>query len=161
MPERYRSCVDVHLILRQGDRVLLGERQNTGFADGYYHLPSGHLEADESATDALVREAEEEIKVGVDSSDVVFVHLMHHQTNEGRVALFFEVTKWRGQPTNCELTKCVGLNWFDLDSLPERIVPYAGEALKHYATGTKYSECGWHEAGDDLPPTAHRYSNIR
>jgi len=34
---RYRACVDVHLILRCGEEILLGKRQNTGFADGSWH----------------------------------------------------------------------------------------------------------------------------
>ena len=29
MDGRYRSCIDVHLILRVGDRILLGERRDT------------------------------------------------------------------------------------------------------------------------------------
>ncbi|WP_267965842.1 hypothetical protein [Streptomyces sp. NRRL F-5053] len=40
---RYTSCVDLHLLLRDEQRrVLLGRRQNTGFADGAWHLPSVH-----------------------------------------------------------------------------------------------------------------------
>jgi 8-oxo-dGTP diphosphatase len=31
---RYRACIDVHLTLRRGEEILLGQRQNTGFADG-------------------------------------------------------------------------------------------------------------------------------
>jgi hypothetical protein len=34
---RYRACVDVHLILRCGEEILLGQRQNTRFADGSWH----------------------------------------------------------------------------------------------------------------------------
>lgn len=48
---RYTAHVDLHLILRDTDgRVLMGQRQNTGWADGQLGLPSGHLEDGESAT---------------------------------------------------------------------------------------------------------------
>ncbi|MGH3979608.1 MAG: NUDIX domain-containing protein [Pseudonocardiaceae bacterium] len=61
---RYRACIDVHLILRRGEQILLGQRRNnTGFAEGAWHLPSGHAEDGESATAALIREAAEEIGV--------------------------------------------------------------------------------------------------
>ncbi|HEY6314153.1 MAG TPA: NUDIX domain-containing protein [Streptosporangiaceae bacterium] len=50
---RYKVTGDVHLVLLDDDgRVLLGRRKNTGFADGCYHLPAGHLEAGESVIDA-------------------------------------------------------------------------------------------------------------
>jgi ADP-ribose pyrophosphatase YjhB (NUDIX family) len=140
---RYRSCIDVHLILRDGDRILLGERRDTGFCDGFFHLPSGHLEDGESAVAALVREAEEEIGVAVEGPDVRFVHLMHHRTNEGRVALFFEVGRWRGDPENREPDKCAGLRWFPIGDLPTRIIPYAADALRCYAAGVGYTERGW------------------
>ncbi len=48
MAERQRVHVDAHLILRRGDEILLGQRQNTGWCDGYWHLPAGHSEGQES-----------------------------------------------------------------------------------------------------------------
>lgn len=143
MSARYRSCIDVHLILRHGEQVLLGQRHNTGWSDGHWHLPSGHTESGESATTALIRESAEEIGITIADADVRFVHLMHHHTNEGRVALFFEVTRYTGQPVNREPDKCAGWDWFPLDALPDPVVGYAATALAHYAKGETYSEHGW------------------
>jgi 8-oxo-dGTP pyrophosphatase MutT (NUDIX family) len=140
---RYRACVDVHLILRRGERVLLGQRQNTGFADGSWHLPSGHTEDGESATAALIREADEEIGVRIDPAEVRFVHLMHHRTGSGRIALFFEVTRWHGEPDNREPDKCVRWDWFPLTELPADMIPYAAQALTHYTKGDAYAERNW------------------
>ncbi|MEV5837641.1 NUDIX domain-containing protein [Nocardia sp. NPDC052112] len=64
-PQRHKVTGDVHLLLRRGSEVLFGQRRNTGFEDGAWHLPSGHLEADESVVDALIREAREEIGVAI------------------------------------------------------------------------------------------------
>ncbi|MET8427744.1 NUDIX domain-containing protein [Nocardia sp. NPDC004860] len=36
-----------------------------GYEDGAWHLPSGHLEADESVVAALIREADEQIGVRI------------------------------------------------------------------------------------------------
>jgi ADP-ribose pyrophosphatase YjhB (NUDIX family) len=140
---RYTVCVDVHLILRRGDDILLGRRQNTGFADGCWHLPAGHAEDGESASAALVREAAEEIGVRIDPGDVRFVHLMHHRTDTGRIAVFFEVTRWTGEPMNTEPDKCAGWKWFPLGALPEQMIVYAEQALNHYADGQTYAERGW------------------
>ncbi|MEU1355322.1 NUDIX domain-containing protein [Streptomyces cinnamoneus] len=140
---RYTSCVDLHLLLRDGDKVLLGERKNTGFMDGAFHFPSGHLEEGEAATAGTVREAAEEIGVTVDPGDLTLVHVMHHRTNEGRTAFFFETTRWSGEVENREPDKCAGWSWFALDALPEKMIPYAADALRHITKGTLYSERGW------------------
>lgn len=143
MAERQRVCVDVHLILRRGDDILLGQRQNTGWGDGCWHLPSGHGEHRESATATLVREAAEEIGVQINPGDARFVHLLHHWTESGRMALFFEVTRWTGEPVNSEPDKCAGWDWFPLCALPEPMIAYAAQAMADYAKGTVYAERGW------------------
>jgi mutator protein MutT len=140
---RYRACIDVHLILRRGGQILLGRRCNTGFADGAWHLPSGHTEDGEPATAALIRESAEEIGVTIDPVEVRFVHLMHHRTDSGRIALFFEVTRWDGEPVNREPDKCAGWDWFALTDLPTDMIPYAAQALAHHAKGEVYADRGW------------------
>jgi 8-oxo-dGTP diphosphatase len=142
--QRYKSNVDLHLILRDGTGgVLLGERRNTGWADGHLGLPSGHLEDGESATAGAVREGEEEIGVLIKPEDLVLVHLMHHHTDSGRVALFFQATTWTGEIVNREPDKCAGWDFVPLDALPGTVVPYVAEALRHASVGVAYSERGW------------------
>lgn len=142
--QRYKSCIDLHLILRDGQgRVLLGERRNTGWADGQLGLPSGHLEDGEPATAGIVREAEEETGVLIKPEDLVLVHLMHHHTDAGRVALFFQATTWSGEIVNREPDKCAGWTFVPPEDLPTNVVPYIAEALAHYTAGAAYSERGW------------------
>src|SRR4051812_23749050 len=143
MAERQRAQVDAHLILRGGDQILLGQRQNTGWCDGYWHVPAGHGEDRESATATLVREATEEIGVEIDPADARFAHLVHHWTGSARAAVFFEVTRWRGEPANSEPDKCTGWQWFPLSALPEPMIEYAAQAIAHYVKGEPYSERGW------------------
>lgn len=143
MSLRYSCCVDLHLILRRHRQVLLGRRIGTGFADGMYGVPSGHLEDGEAVTAGLIREAAEETGVVVEAADLRFVHAMHHHTDEGRIALFFEAWKWTGDILNREPDKCAGWRWFDLRGLPGPIVTYLAEALLKIAEGIPYSERGW------------------
>lgn len=141
---RYTSYTDLHLILHDPDgRVLLGQRQNTGFADGRLGLPSGHLEDGESATTGMAREAEEEIGVLVKTDDLRLVHLMHHHTDSGRLALFFEASGWAGEITNTEPDKCVSWSFIDPGNPPAEIIPYVAKALRHIVSGQIYSEGGW------------------
>ena len=147
---RYRAVVDVHLLLLRNGQVLLGERQHTGYEDGKFHLPAGHLEAGESLVDALRREAREELGVRIDPADVTLAHLLHHHSaasGQGRVAVFFAVRRWQGEPQNLEPDKCARLAWFSLDRLPSNLVPYARHALAQVTASVPFSLYGW-EHGD-------------
>lgn len=141
MSNRYKSCIDLHLVLRDGQgRVLLGERRNTGYMDGTHHFLAGHLEDGEPARRGMLREALEE--AGIVPEDMLLVHVMHHHTDSGRLALFYEATRWNGKITNREEDKCVGWRWFAPDALPQ-MIPYAAEALAHITKGVFESERGW------------------
>lgn len=142
-PPRHKVTGDVHLVLRRGSEVLFGQRQNTGFEDGAWHLPSGHLEADESVIDALIREAEEEIGVIIKSEDVHFAHIMHNSSSGGRMAFFFIVRAWKGDPENREPEKCTELHWFSADELPDHMIDYCREAMEHIAHSRSFSVYGW------------------
>jgi 8-oxo-dGTP diphosphatase len=141
---RFQLIADVHLVLVDSDgRVLLGRRQNTGFADGAFHLPSGHLEAGESVVAALIREAREETGLTIGPEQVEFAHVMHDGEGAGRVHFFFFVRQWSGTPVNREPDKCSELGWFAFDQLPEPIVAYCRAALTHIAAGQQFSLYGW------------------
>src|SRR5450631_2363193 len=99
---RFKLTSDVHLVLLDGDKVLFGLRRNTGFEDGAYHLPSGHLEAGESVVQAIIREAKEEVGVTIAPENVEFSHVMHNSSSGGRAAFFFSVRRWEGVPENRE-----------------------------------------------------------
>lgn len=144
MSDRFRSFVDLHVIVRdEAGRVLLGRRQNTGWGDGQWGLPSGHLESGESAGTGAAREAREELGITIDPADLVLVHLLHHRTDSGRVALFFEAAGWGGEVVNAEPHKCREWRWFDTGELPGQTVPYIRHSLVHCLTGSAYSERGW------------------
>lgn len=139
----FRITGDVHLVLTENDRVLFGLRQNTGYEDGSYHLPSGHLEDGESLVVALIREAKEEIGVSILPEAVEFSHVMHNSSGGGRVAFFFVVRTWDGEPENREPDKCAGLRWFSLSALPDQMIGYCRTALASINAGQQFSLYGW------------------
>lgn len=141
--QRFSLIVDVHLFLIKDNKILLLLRKNTGYMDDFYHVPAGHLDGGERIVDALIRESKEEVGIDIKAKDVKFVHVMHHKSNNERAAFFFEVEKWQGEIKNMEPDKCAGLEWFSLSSLPNNIVPYAKEAMKHYLDKKIFSHYGW------------------
>ena len=60
--KRVSVNVTVALILISDNNVLLMKRCNTGYEDGKYALPAGHIEEGESLKTAMVRETSEEIR---------------------------------------------------------------------------------------------------
>jgi 8-oxo-dGTP diphosphatase len=138
----------VYLLLVKNDRVLLSRRFNTGFMDGLYGFPAGHLRDDEETlSEAMVREAMEEIGVDITKEDLKLVHVMHRKQtelgDERRINLFFVAKRWKGKPRIMEPDKCDDVRWFELDRLPENTIPYVGQAIACFKKNTKYSEFGF------------------
>jgi 8-oxo-dGTP diphosphatase len=98
--DRYRSVVDVYVLLRRPDgMILLLERSGTGYADGQLCPPSGHLETGESVIDCAAREASEEVGVDISPADLAFTHVVHppqpRRPGAHRVLLHRHPVVWR------------------------------------------------------------------
>lgn len=138
--KRTGASVNAYLILKQQDRVLFQLRKNTGYCDGMWSLMAGHVEDGESATDGLIREANEELGIELIPSDLKVVHVMHRRSNRFNVDVFFECTTWRGTIQNREPEKCECIEFFSLDQLPTNMVDYNRTVFQN---NNFYSEEGW------------------
>jgi len=146
--DRPKVIPTVYLILVKGSKILLSRRYNTGFQDGQYSFPAGHPSCDNEALHhTMIREAEEEIGIKIDPRDLELVHVMHRRqtepTNERRINLFFAVKKCKGKPRIMEPNKCDDLRWFELNSLPDNMIPYIKQAVNCFQRNEKYSEYGF------------------
>ena len=129
--EWFRMLVAVHLILEQGGLILLLRRSNTGYEDGKWSLPAGHIEASETATAAMKREASEEL--GIHVSKLCFAHVMHKRDpvdEQERVDFFFRSSTWQGTLENCEPHKCSELGWYAPKALPHDTIGYVRAAIQ-------------------------------
>ena len=59
---------------------------------------------------------------------------------------FFFVKTWQGEPKIGEPEKCDELRWFDINNLPEQIIPDRRVVIKNFINGITYSEMGWNLA---------------
>jgi 8-oxo-dGTP diphosphatase len=137
------ATLNVYLILRREDAILLSMRTNTGYYDEYYGLVSGHVEEAESATSAMIREAEEEIGILIHPIDLNVCHTMHRKTDRNNVDLFFACSSWAGDIINKEPKKCAALEFHTLHALPQQTIPYIEQALRASFRDCRYSEEGW------------------
>lgn len=149
-PGRHKEVVDVHLILRRGDEVLLARRAGTGYGDGLLNLPSGHVEPGEDVRTAVIREAREEIGLTLTPDDVSAELVLQHRGPGGaaRIGWFFEAAYGAGgEPFNAEPDKCDELSWHGVAALPDDMVAYCRAALEAWRAGERFA-LHWQEAGD-------------
>ena len=137
---RAKFPVTVHLWFFREDQILLSRRFNTGYADGQYSVPAGHLDGGETVMDAAAREAEEEVGLQLHPGDMSFSTVMHRMEEEERVDFFVQVHQWQGEPFNAEPDKCDDLCWVDVHQLPVNVVPYVRQALRNHLAGIPFDE---------------------
>jgi mutator protein MutT len=139
--ERFKITPSVYLILIKDNKILLSRRHNTGYFDGHYSFPAGHLDGNETLKQAMVREAKEEIGVFLNPADLGLVHTMNRKISDNeRVDFFFTVRQWEGEPRIMEFNKCDDLSWFEFDNLPKNIIPYIKQAIDSFLNNIIYSE---------------------
>ncbi|MFT4110121.1 NUDIX domain-containing protein [Propionicimonas sp.] len=142
MPSRFQVIPAAYvLFVRRRDgvsEILLQLRSGTGYMDGYWATAAaGHVEPGESVVDAAVREAAEELGVW----DLVLRPLCAMHRRQGsdpvgqRVDYFLLAESWKGEPAIQEPAKCADLRWYDLASLPDRVVPHESYVFSRYAQG--------------------------
>lgn len=135
-----------HLLLEDdGGSLLMIRRFNTGYQDGNYSVIAGHIEPDESAREAMRREAREEADIDVEVENLECVHTMHRHKSDGttKLDLFFHCTRWSGEITNAEPHKCDEMAWTPRAELPPNTVPYIRAAINAIDSGHRFSEFGW------------------
>lgn len=141
--KRFCLLSAVHLFLIRGRYVLLLRRFNTGYEDGSYSVPAGHLDGGEPIKKAMIREAQEEIGIEIDPQRLEVVGVMHRLSGDERIDWFLATNRWEGTITNCEPDRCDDVRWFSIDALPDNMIPYVRRALENYGQGRWFDSFGW------------------
>ena len=127
------------------DEVLLLRRANTNYMDGKWDFAgSGHVEAGETASQAVCRELLEETGLVAQPEDTVFLHLSHRVKEPTYYDIYFEIRQWTGEPAIREPEKCSAMSWFPVDDLPRDMIPNRRRAFLLARTGVAYSETLYH-----------------
>lgn len=145
MQERHKAVPAVYLMLEKDGKYLLCRRFQTGYQDGNYNLPSGHLEALELPTVGLIREAKEEIGIDLQPDDVKFVHVSCRPDFDGsgdRIDFFFWAKTWAGEVVNAEPDKCDDMRWLSPEDFPANMTPHVRSAFEDVLAGVPFREHG-------------------
>jgi len=135
----------VHLFLMKDREILLLRRYNTGYEDGNYSVPAGHMEGGEEVKQAAIREAREECGIRISPEDLQVVGVMHRKSDDERIDFFLATSRWSGEIINAEPDKCDQLVWSDVSQLPENTIPYVRQAIANYCSGDWFDSYGWKE----------------
>lgn len=144
--ERFKMNAFVALILRKNDTILLIRRFNTGSGDGFYSCAGGGVDGNEPITQAMIREADEELGIKLKKENLKIVHVVHSKQRDGAnesMGFFLEATEWEGEPQNMEPHKHDDVAWFSINSLPQNIFPRLIHVIKMMDEKIFYSEYGW------------------
>jgi 8-oxo-dGTP pyrophosphatase MutT (NUDIX family) len=140
---RFKLLGAVHLFLLREGQVLLLRRFNTGYEDGKYSVPAGHLDGGEEVKAATIREAYEEAGVRIDPADLTVVGVMHRRSDEERVDIYLNEIRSSGAISNAEPHKFEELAWLPLDQLTGNVIPYVRRALENVRRGVWFDSFGW------------------
>ncbi len=140
--DAFSLAMVVFVLLMKDEHVFLIRRAHTGYADGLYTLPGGHVHQGESLRDAAVREAKEEVGVDFQVEDLSYVHALYRPKGERAfLASCFVVSKWEGTARNAEPEAADAAAWFPLHALPEEgMLPYVSHLLEGVKQGQFLSE---------------------
>lgn len=137
--ERHKIVAAVYAIIIKNGKILLSLRENTGFMDGWYSLVAGHVEADETVDEAMLREAKEEANIVVKSMKLGTV--MFRKGIDGRddyMDFFFIIDDYEGDIINKEPQKRGELKFFNITNMPNNVLNYVSKAVDNALKGIPY-----------------------
>lgn len=137
MSGRLRVTPAVFVAAVDGSKVVLQRRKGTGWMDGHYDLPSGHIEPGESLKEAAARELEEESGLKASLGDLELFHIAQNDagSNGPYVYFVFRTKHWTGHISDDD-DKVDSIGFFNMNALPKKLVPYVRRALKDIRTKT-------------------------
>src|SRR3989338_7672438 len=127
MATRNKAIPAVYIFLEKDGKFLVARRCNTGYQDGNYQVPAGHVDEGELP------------------GDLELVHVSYrpkHDNTDNRVDFFFRTRTWGGEIKNMEPNKCDDLKWVSLDELPENMTPHVRDAAECMREGVFFKELG-------------------
>lgn len=142
--QRLKLIAASYLFLIKDNKILLLRRFNTWYSDGNYSVIAWHLEQGESFYSCIIRESKEEWNIIIQKKDLNVVHIMQRniENNEEnwRIDVFFYCDKREWELKNNEIDKCDDLSWFDIENLPNNIIPYIKKSINYFKDNNFYSE---------------------
>lgn len=143
MADRFRVYPCAFVALVRAGQIFLLRRVNTGYKDGYWNLPAGHIENGETPVEAALREAGEEAGVILTAANLEFTAALYRRGVGGRertcADYLFAASQWQGEAHNHEPEKASEGGWFPLGNLPVPMVEGHAKLIEMMQAGIKFA----------------------
>ncbi|MFH1832026.1 MAG: NUDIX domain-containing protein [bacterium] len=141
----FKFSAFVLLVMKKDEHILLHKRINTGWGNGFFAVPSGHLDSGETVLQAAVRLGKEILNVKIKTEDISMVHVLYFKGYDGleHAAFTVNVNAWEGEFCNQEPDKHEDVIWFPVAQIPEKTLPRHKIILKDIDNNIFYGEDGW------------------
>lgn len=144
MEKRNTMPVTALLMLTKDDKVLLLKRVNTGYEDGKFCFPGGHVEKGEEIKDAAIREAKEEIGVDIKKEDLQVINVLQRKIGDNAyIDFILKCDRWENDEKIMEKDICEKIEWFDINNIPDNVIPFMKKLFK--GSNNFYIPFGWEE----------------
>ena len=133
--------VVVHTLMFRRERVLLLRRARTGYLDGWYALPGGHLQHGEGVVECAVRECFEETGIALDAAQLRPAAVLPYQSQDQQgIDFIFRCDDVVAEPRLAEPERFDDLGWWSVDALPPKTVPYIERVIAMVRSGEWFYE---------------------
>ena len=129
--------VELGIIIRDGNKILLGHRcdnyKDTGgiHEPGSWTLPGGKQEYNETIIEGAIREVKEETNLDI-SKLSIFGATDDIQPNKHFVTIQIVANKVEGELKNLEPTKHSEWKWFEKNDLPDNLYSPSKKFIEEY-----------------------------
>jgi len=130
--------VGAGIVIIKDGKTLLTKRRGA-HAEGTYGSVGGHVKFGESPTEAVKREAKEEL--GIEIGNLRFatcVNMVKYGKHYVDISFLADIIS--GEPTIMEPDRIESVGWYDLDNLPQPLFEPVRIVLEQIKSGVAYQE---------------------
>ncbi|MDC3063252.1 (deoxy)nucleoside triphosphate pyrophosphohydrolase [Alphaproteobacteria bacterium] len=121
------QLVSTIALIDDENKILIGKRPMGKIFENLWEFPGGKVKKNETAEDALIREAKEEINVDLSMNCIApFAFSTYKSKNINVIILLFLSRKWNLEPICKSHTE---LKWVKANNLNKYIMPPANKCL--------------------------------
>ncbi len=147
-PEFYAAT---YMIIKNSNwEYLFGRRANTGFRDGAFQIPAGHIEWNESMIESAIRESKEELNIDIEEKDCEVIHISHRISAQEKgwdkrvyFDVYVKIKKYSWNMKINELEKCNELKFIDINnisSIDKKLFSYDLDIIRKINSWENFSE---------------------
>ncbi len=134
--------LEVQLLLVRDGRALRLRCYEPGRPEGCLRLVTGRVSGEHGAEVVAARELRDKTGIAVEPAQMHLWHVARVRGPAPRIALFFRVEDWSGEPANAQPFNVMSLDWVPMARLADGLSGHAREAVAAALQGRLYSEPG-------------------